>query len=54
MKSFVALALVGAASALDETTFKFMQYLSKQNKSYSSLEEFNMRLQNFAKIDAFI
>jgi cathepsin L len=24
MKSFIALALVGAASALDNTTFKFM------------------------------
>ena len=51
MKSFVALALAGAVSALDDTTFKFMQYLSKQNKSYASLEEFNMRLQNFANID---
>jgi len=54
MKSFIALALVGAASALDTTTFKFMQYLSKQNKSYASLEEFNMRLQNFANVDEFI
>jgi len=54
MKSFIALALVGAATALDDVTFKFMQYLSRQNKSYASLEEFNMRLSNFAKIDAFI
>lgn len=54
MKSFIALALAGAVSALDDTTFKFMQYLSKQNKSYASLEEFNMRLQNFADVEKFI
>jgi cathepsin L len=54
MKSFIALALVGAVSALDNTTFKFMQFLSKQNKSYASLEEFNLRLQNFANTDEFI
>jgi len=54
MKSFAALALIGVASALDDVTFKFMKYLSRQNKSYASLTEFNMRLSNFAKIDAFI
>lgn len=54
MKSFIALALAGAVSALDQTTFKFMQFLSKQNKSYASLEEFNMRLQNFANVENFI
>jgi C1A family cysteine protease len=54
MKSFIALALVGAVSALDNTTFKFMQFLSRQNKSYASLEEFNLRLQNFANTDEFI
>ena len=31
-----------------------MQYLSKHNKSYPSLDEFNQRLQNFARVDAFI
>jgi len=54
MKSFIALAIVGAVSALDNTTFKFMQYLSNQNKSYASLEEFNMRLQNFVNVEQFI
>jgi hypothetical protein len=54
MKSFLALALLGAASAIDAPTHKYMQYLSKFNKSYASLEEFNMRLANFAAIDDFI
>ena len=31
-----------------------MHYLSKQNKSYRSVEEFNMRLENFIAIDQFI
>jgi len=31
-----------------------MQYLSKENKSYADLEEFNMRLANFAAIEDFI
>lgn len=54
MKSFLALALVGAATAIDVQVHKFMQYLSKENKSYDSLEEFNMRFANFAAIDDFI
>jgi hypothetical protein len=29
MKSFLALALVGAATAIDVKVYKFMQYLSK-------------------------
>jgi C1A family cysteine protease len=54
IKPFSALAILGAASANEAYTFKYMQYLSKQNKSYSSLEEFNMRLQNFIEIDQFV
>ena len=54
MKTFIALALAGAVSAVDTITYKYMQYISKQNKSYESLEEFNMRLSNFAAIDKFI
>jgi len=31
-----------------------MQYLANQSKSYNSIEEFDMRLQNFIAIDKFI
>ena len=54
IKSFSALAILGAASANEAHTFKYMQFLSKQNKSYSSLDEFNMRLQHFIEIDQFV
>jgi len=47
-------ALVGAAAAYDDTTVKFFNYLSHQNKSYISLDEFNMRLAVFTKTDDFI
>jgi len=54
MKSFVISALFGAVAAFDDTLAKFMRYLSKQNKSYISIQEFNMRLAHFAKTDEFI
>lgn len=55
MKSgLIISALVGAVAALDQTTYKFLKYLSQWNKSYNSLDEFNMRLKNFAKTDEFI
>jgi KDEL-tailed cysteine endopeptidase len=54
LKTFSALAILGVASANEAYTFKYMQYLSKHNKSYGSLEEFNMRLQNFIEIDQFV
>jgi len=31
-----------------------MQYLAKQGKSYNSIEEFDMRLENFIASDKFI
>jgi len=46
MKTFLAAALAGAASASVDQ-FKFMQYVSKFNKNYSSVEEFEMRMANF-------
>jgi len=54
MKTFIAVTMAGASAALDDVTFKFMQYIATQNKFYSSIEEFNMRLSNFSKIDEFI
>jgi len=54
MKTFAALSILGVASATDAYTQKYMQYLSNQSKSYNSIEEFDMRLQNFIAIDKFI
>ena len=54
MKTAISSALIMGASALHPAGFKFMQYLSKHGKSYGTLDEFNLRLQNFANIDAFI
>ena len=48
------MALLGVVAASEEMTSKFMQYLSQQNKSYGSVEEFEIRLQNFAKTEEFI
>lgn len=57
MKSFVvALFGVATASLAPETDedFKFMQYIVKHNKSYQSLEEYNMRKANFLFMDVEI
>ena len=53
-KSFAAVASLGVASAINVHQFEFMQYLSKQGKSYSTLEEFNARMELFAARDAII
>jgi len=53
-KAFSSSVLVAAVSAIDQTTFEFMQYLSRQGKSYSTLEEFNKRKELFANIDEII
>ena len=53
-RSIIVALVAAAANAVDLNTFKFMQYLSKFNKSYATIEEFNMRLENFMKIDQFI
>jgi hypothetical protein len=65
MKQSIILALVAVANAVDtnaathqiafaQISFKYMEYMSKYNKSPATVEEFNMRLANFLKIDAFI
>jgi len=51
MRSFAALALAGAASAVSLETYEFMQYVSKFGKNYDTLEEFNMRMELFTTID---
>ena len=49
MQNFVALALMGAASArvMTEQDFDFIQYIAKHNKNYKSVEEYIMRKANF-------
>ena len=54
MKSFAVLAILGSVTANDTNTQKYMKYLSQQGKSYNSIEEFNVRLENFIAIDKFI
>lgn len=54
MRIFFATLIASAATALNPAGFKFMQYLAKHGKNYGTIEEFNLRLENFAKVDAFI
>ena len=55
MKSFALAAFIGLASAWEaESHFKFQQYLSEHGKSYKTVEEYEYRLENFMKKDAFI
>ena len=53
-KSFAAVALAGVVSAVDLQTFEFMQYVSKFGKSYTNVEEFNLRLSLFTVRDKII
>jgi C1A family cysteine protease len=56
MRSFFALALAGAASAtiMDENDFKFMKYVVEFSKEYKSIEEYNLRKDNYFFMDAEI
>jgi len=49
MKSFVALALAGAASAtlMDSVDYEFMKYITAHNKRYATKEEFDLRKELF-------
>ena len=53
MKSFIALALAAVASA-NEQGAKFMQYITEQGKSYATVEEFEARFTQWAKMDQLI
>ena len=49
MRSFAAAAFVGLASAtLSNLEVEFINFISKFNKSYPSLQEYEMRLEQFA------
>lgn len=49
MKSILALALVGAASAASEVESAFMAYITQFGKSYSSVAEYELRLEQFTR-----
>jgi KDEL-tailed cysteine endopeptidase len=56
MRSFLAAALAGAvsATAMDQNDFKFMRYIVEHGKEYATVEEYNMRKENFLFMDAEI
>jgi hypothetical protein len=54
MNKSIVLALVAVANAVDSNSFKYMQYISKFNKSPATIEDFNMRLSHFLETDKFI
>jgi len=49
MKSFVAATLAVAVSAISETEFAFMNYISEYGKNYSSIQEYEFRLAQFVR-----
>jgi C1A family cysteine protease len=57
MKSTIAIAAMGAVSALEATHQKqveFMQFVANHGKSYKTSEELVMRLGRYLKADAYI
>ena len=51
---FVSSMAAFTSAAIDSNDLKFVQYLSKFNKNYSTMEEFLMRRQAFIFIDSEI
>jgi hypothetical protein len=49
MKSFIALALVSAASALSEVESAFLGYITQYGKSYGTVAEYQFRLEQFTR-----
>ena len=54
MKTFIFAATAAAASALNASEFQFMSFAAEHNKSYETVEEFQMRAALFAETEAFI
>merc|ERR1711934_1042907 len=54
MKAFAAAATIGAASAIDVMTLKYMNHLAKFGKIIKDIEEFEQRFGHFAKFDKFV
>ena len=53
MRTYFALALLGAVSA-SPIASKFMDFITKHNKSYATVEEFETRKAIFNQMDQFI
>jgi len=51
---FAATMLFAAASAVNEKEFEFVKYVAKWNKSFSTMEEFAMRLKRYIEVDNHI
>lgn len=56
MRTFAAAAIAGlvAATPMSEMEYKFINFVAKYGKSYGTKEEYQFRLQQFAKNDAAI
>jgi hypothetical protein len=54
MRTILAIALAGAASAASETESAFMAYITQFGKSYSTVSEYELRLEQFARNHAII
>lgn len=54
MRSFAAMTMATVATAINASSFEFLQYVSKFGKQYASLDEFNMREALFKALDAEI
>ena len=56
MKSAIAIATIGAVSALDNSQkqFEFMQFIANHGKSYTTTEEFGIRFARWLALDAYI
>jgi cathepsin L len=54
MKSFAFAGVIAAANAISEIELKYANYLAQFGKVINSVEEFGMRMENFAIVDEFI
>ena len=54
MKSFAFAAVIGAASAIDSNAFGYLNHIAKFTREIVTEEEFNMRMNRFNEVDAFI
>ena len=54
MKSFAFATVFAAANALSSMELEYMNYLAQYGKQVNGVDEFNGRMDNFAKVDAFI
>ena len=54
MKTFALATIFAAANAIEQAELDYMNYCAKYSKVANNLNEFNMRKEIFAKVDAFI